>query len=88
MEEDIKASLVEFVQYDHDTGEKTLVSDMGDTTPPQGDNSLPMQEYVVKRNVEYPTIEEQLDDLYHNGIDGWKANIKAVKDANPKPTGE
>ena len=35
MEEDIKASLVEFVQYDHDTGEKTLVSDMGDTTPPQ-----------------------------------------------------
>ena len=32
----------------------------------------------------YPSIADQLDDLYHNGIDGWKATIKAVKDANPK----
>ena len=32
----------------------------------------------------YPSIEDQLDDIYHNGIDGWKATIKAVKDANPK----
>ncbi len=28
--------------------------------------------------------EEQLDDLYHNGIDGWKTTIKAVKDKYPK----
>jgi hypothetical protein len=33
----------------------------------------------------YPTIEEQLDDIYHNGITGWKSTIKAVKDADPKP---
>ena len=33
----------------------------------------------------YPSIGDQLDDLYHNGIDGWKATIKAIKDANPKP---
>jgi len=32
----------------------------------------------------YPSIADQLDDLYHNGIDGWKTTIKAVKDANPK----
>jgi hypothetical protein len=32
----------------------------------------------------YPSIGDQLDDIYHNGIDGWKATIKAVKDANPK----
>ena len=32
----------------------------------------------------YPEIADQLDDLYHNGIDGWKATIKAIKDANPK----
>jgi hypothetical protein len=29
-------------------------------------------------------MAEQLDDIYHNGVDGWKANIKAIKDANPK----
>ena len=32
----------------------------------------------------YPSIADQLDDIYHNGIDGWKATIKAIKDANPK----
>ena len=41
-------------------------------------------EYIPKRQAEYPSIEEQLDDLYHNGIDGWKATIKAVKDKYPK----
>ena len=37
-----------------------------------------------KRQAEYPSIVEQLDDLYHNGIDGWKATIKAIKDKYPK----
>tara|TARA_R100000149_G_C5805770_1_gene91158 strand:- start:78 stop:440 length:363 start_codon:yes stop_codon:yes gene_type:complete len=32
----------------------------------------------------YPSIADQLDDIYHNGIDGWKATIKAVKDKYPK----
>ena len=32
----------------------------------------------------YPSIGDQLDDIYHNGIDAWKATIKAIKDANPK----
>lgn len=41
-----------------------------------------------QRDRQYPSIEDQLDDLYHNGIEGWKATIKAVKDAHPKPTGE
>ena len=40
--------------------------------------------YVDKRVAEYPSIAEQLDDLYHNGIDGWKTTIKAVKDKYPK----
>ena len=33
---------------------------------------------------EYPSIVDQLDDIYHNGIDGWKTTIKAVKDKYPK----
>ena len=37
-----------------------------------------------KRQKEYPRIEEQLDDIYHNGIDEWKKTIKAVKDKHPK----
>ena len=41
-------------------------------------------EYKSKRELEYPTIQDQLDDIYHNGIDGWKATIKAVKDKYPK----
>jgi len=32
----------------------------------------------------YPSIEDQLDDIYHNGIDGWKATIKVTKDKYPK----
>lgn len=33
----------------------------------------------------YPPIGDQLDEIYHNGIDEWKKTIKAVKDAHPKP---
>ena len=41
--------------------------------------------YQRDRKAEYPSIEDQLDDLYHNGIDGWKATIKVTKDKYPKP---
>ena len=42
------------------------------------------KEYQRKRKAEYPAIEDQLDDIYHNGIDGWKTTIKATKDKYPK----
>ena len=42
------------------------------------------KQYQRDRTKEYPSIEDQLDDLYHNGIDGWKTTIKAVKDKYPK----
>jgi hypothetical protein len=41
-------------------------------------------EYQRKRADEYPSIADQLDDIYHNGIDGWKTTIKATKDKYPK----
>ena len=41
-------------------------------------------EYKYNRSAEYPSIRDQLDDIYHNGIDGWKTTIKAVKDKYPK----
>ena len=40
--------------------------------------------YMDKRALEYPSIADQLDDIYHNGIDGWKATIKVTKDKYPK----
>jgi len=42
------------------------------------------QEYARNRQAEYPKIPEQLDEIYHNGIDSWKAVIKVTKDKYPK----
>ena len=41
--------------------------------------------YKSQRKAEYPSIEDQLDDIYHNGVDAWKTTIKAIKDKYPKP---
>ena len=41
-------------------------------------------QYKYNRAAEYPSIVDQLDDIYHNGIDGWKTTIKIVKDKYPK----
>ena len=41
-------------------------------------------QYKYDRQAEYPSVIDQLDDIYHNGIDGWKTTIKAVKDKYPK----
>ena len=40
--------------------------------------------YKSNRRAEYPSVADQLDDIYHNGIDGWKTTIKAVKDKYSK----
>jgi len=41
-------------------------------------------QYQRDRAAEYPSIVDQLDDIYHNGIDAWKATIKKTKDKYPK----
>ncbi|BAR14090.1 phage protein XkdW-like protein [uncultured Mediterranean phage uvMED] len=43
-----------------------------------------LQTVLNNRAKEYPSIADQLDDIYHNGIDGWKATIKTTKDKYPK----
>jgi len=42
------------------------------------------QAYARSRALEYPEIVDQLDDIFHNGIDGWKATIQVTKDKYPK----
>ena len=44
-----------------------------------------IEDYHAPRREEYPSIADQLDDIYHNGIDAWKATIKTTKDKYPKP---
>ena len=40
--------------------------------------------YKYERVAEYPSWNEQLDNIYHNGVDAWKADIKVIKDKYPK----
>ena len=40
--------------------------------------------YKSKRRAEYPSVVDQLDKIYHSGIDAWKVDIKAIKDKYPK----
>ena len=42
-------------------------------------------EYARTRAVAYPPMADQLDDIFHNGVAGWKKTIQAVKDTYPKP---
>jgi hypothetical protein len=40
--------------------------------------------YYESRKLAYPSIADQLDTIFHSGIDAWKAEIQAVKVAYPK----
>ena len=40
--------------------------------------------YADLRRPEYPPIEDQLDKIYHSGVNAWKAQIKEIKDKYPK----
>jgi len=41
-------------------------------------------DYIWKRAREYPSVVDQLDLIYHSGIDAWKSKIKETKDKYPK----
>lgn len=44
------------------------------------------EQYKRDRLAEYPAIGEQLDYIFHNGLDAWKADIiQPIKDQFPKP---
>ena len=43
------------------------------------------EQYKYQRAKEYPSITDQLDYIYHNGIDAWKTDmIDPVKAKYPK----
>ena len=72
---------------------ESIIWDNGTTPISKADVEAKMEElqadfdakqYQRDREKEYPTWQDQLDDIYHNGIDAWKATIKATKDKYPK----
>ena len=65
------------VAYDKDGNE---VSYNADTVQAE----INANEYKEKRQQEYPSVVDQLDKIYHDGIDAWKVVIKATKDKYPK----
>ena len=50
----------------------------------EGADYVGVTTYTEARKVEYPPLEEQLDKIYHSGVDAWKADIKVIKDKYPK----
>jgi hypothetical protein len=67
--------------FDKDGNQITLVQSNIDAARTE----LAKLDYKWKRKDEYPSVVDQLDDIYHNGIDAWKATIKTTKDKYPKP---
>ena len=50
----------------------------------EGADYVGIVSYTDARRAEYPSIEDQLDKIYHSGINAWKADIKKIKDKYPK----
>ncbi len=48
------------------------------------DDEYAAKKYQRDRAAEYPSVVDQLDKIYHSGIDAWKADIKTIKDKYPK----
>ena len=66
-------SQITLVQSDIDAARTTL------------NNELAATKYQKDRAAEYPSVVDQLDLIYHSGVDAWKAKIKETKDKYPKP---
>ena len=41
-------------------------------------------QYRYDRLNEYPSVVDQLDKIFHGGVDAWKAEIQAIKNKYPK----
>ena len=77
--------------------EHTIVIEEGVTKPTEAEVNAKVAElqaeweaqnapYRKSRKREYPSIEEQLDYIYHNGVDAWKTDvIDPIKTKYPKP---
>jgi hypothetical protein len=88
-------SEVDFVLQDNSDGVGVFIAEWLSASPQPSDAAIEAadieyqtaydsQAYARNRKAEYPAIVDQLDDIFHNGIDGWKATIQVTKDKYPK----
>lgn len=71
--------------FDKDGKSVTLEQSKIDAARTTINNELAATKYQRDRAAEYPSVVDQLDSIYHSGIDAWKAKIKETKDKYPKP---
>jgi len=70
--------------FDKDGKSVTLDNDKVTTARKAIDDAFAAKKYQRDREAAYPTWQDQLDKIYHSGVDAWKADIKAIKDKYPK----
>ena len=77
----IRGGILEFVKANGDTkpSDSAIDAKLAELKTTYDNNK-----YQRDRRAEFPSVVDQLDDIYHNGIDAWKATIKATKDKYPK----
>jgi len=71
--------------FDKDGKSVTLEQSKIDAARTAINKELADTKYQRDRAAEYPSVVDQLDLIYHSGIDAWKAKIKETKDKYPKP---
>jgi hypothetical protein len=70
------------IEVNVQTGEQVIVNLTAEEIAALPTPVLPT--YQELRRAAYPSIADQLDLLYHGGMDAWKAAITAVKEEFPK----
>ena len=85
------ASLCPTVDFTRENDVITYWSDKSISVPTEEeiqkelDRLQAVEDWEDKRRNSYPSVVDQLDLIYHSGIDAWKAKIKETKDKYPKP---
>jgi hypothetical protein len=71
--------------FDKDDKEVTLDKNKVEAEVARLQANWDSQDYARKRKTEYPSIPEQLDYIYHNGVEKWKTDmVLPVKEKYPK----
>jgi len=70
--------------YDADGNEVTIDEQAVQAEITRLEADYAAKQYQRQRAQAYPSIADQLDTIYHEGIDAWKAQIAAVKNQYPK----
>ena len=75
-----------FVDYglDKDGNKVSIVQSKVDAARTTINKELTDTKYQRDRAAEYPSVVDQLDLIYHSGVDAWKVKIKETKDKYPK----